>query len=71
VVPFRYLPGSGNADEANRRLLERINASKRVFMSSTMLQGNYMLRPCIVNHRTHRDRIDEAIEIIRSAAAGL
>lgn len=71
VVPFRYVPGSGNADAANARLLDRINASKRVFLSSTMLRGDYMLRPCIVNHRTHRDRIDEAIEIIRSAAADL
>jgi aromatic-L-amino-acid decarboxylase len=71
VVPFRYVPASGDADAANRALLERINASKRVFISSTMLHGNYMLRPCIVNHRTHRDRIDEAIEIIRASAAGL
>jgi aromatic-L-amino-acid decarboxylase len=71
VVPFRYVPSSGDADAANRKLLERINASKRVFMSSTMLRGSYMLRPCIVNHRTHRDRIDEAIAIIRAAAEDL
>ena len=71
VVAFRYVPQKGDADDANKRLLERINGSKRVFMSSTMLQGNYMIRPCIVSHRTHRDRIDEAIEIIRSAAADL
>jgi aromatic-L-amino-acid decarboxylase len=71
VVAFRYVPESGDADAANRELLERINASKRVFMSSTMLRGNYMIRPCIVNHRTHRDRIDEAIEITLAAAREL
>jgi aromatic-L-amino-acid decarboxylase len=71
VVAFRYVPASGDPDEANRLLLDRINASKRVFMSSTMLRGNYMIRPCIVNHRTHLDRIDEAIEIVRAATAGL
>lgn len=71
IVAFRYVPSSGDADEANRRLLERVNASKRVFMSSTMLRGNYMIRPCIVNHRTHRDRIDEAIALIRAAASEL
>ena len=71
VVPFRYVAGSGDADAANARLLQAVNASKRVFISSTMLRGNYMLRPCIVNHRTHRDRIDEAIEIIRAAATDL
>jgi aromatic-L-amino-acid/L-tryptophan decarboxylase len=71
VVPFRFVPAAGDADAANRTLLDRINASKRVFMSSTMLRDNYMIRPCIVSHRTHRDRIDEAIEIIRAAAADL
>jgi aromatic-L-amino-acid/L-tryptophan decarboxylase len=71
VVAFRYVPSSGNADAANQRLLERINDSERVFMSSTMLRGHYMIRPCIVNHRTHRDRIDEAIEIVRSAVTDL
>ena len=71
VVAFRYVPSAGDPDDANRRLLERINDSKRVFMSSTLLRGNYMIRPCIVNHRTHRDRIDEAIEIVASAVADL
>ena len=66
VVPFR-LAGAGDA--ANQQLLERINASKRVFVSSTMLDGLYTIRPCILNHRTHRDRIDEAIEIIAKAIA--
>jgi len=66
VVPFRL---AGGEDPANQRFLDRINASKRVFLSSTMLQGRYTLRACILNHRTHRDRIDEAIEIIAKAAA--
>jgi aromatic-L-amino-acid decarboxylase len=71
VVPFRYLPKSGDPDEFNRRLLERINASARVFLSSTMIEGRLILRVCIVSFRTHRDRIEEAIDIIRSAAADL
>ena len=71
IVPFRYLPKSGDTNDFNRRLLERINASKRVFLSSTILGGNFMIRPCIVSHRTHRDRIDETIAIVRAAAADL
>ena len=71
VVPFRYLPKAGDADAFNQRLLERINASQRVFLSSTRLNGDFWLRACIVSHRTHRDRIDEAIEIITSAARAL
>ena len=71
VVPFRYVPASGDADAFNRRLLERINASQRVFLSSTRLNGDFWLRACIVSHRTHRDRVDEAIEIITDAARAL
>ena len=71
VVPFRYLPKNGDADAVNQRLLERINASKRIFLSSTRLDGAFWLRACIVSHRTHRDRVDEAIQIITSAARAL
>jgi aromatic-L-amino-acid decarboxylase len=66
VVSFRL----ANADdEANRAFLARINASGRVLVSSTTIGGRYLLRACIVSHRTHGDRIDEAIEIVRAAAA--
>jgi len=66
VVPFRLADAD---EETNKRLLERINASKRVFLSSTLIHGKYTIRACIVSHRTHRDRIDECIEIVRKAAA--
>jgi aromatic-L-amino-acid decarboxylase len=71
VVPFRYVPRTGDAEAFNQALLERINASKRVFLSSTTIGGRFILRACVVSHRTHRDRIDEAIVIIRSAAEDL
>jgi aromatic-L-amino-acid/L-tryptophan decarboxylase len=66
VVPFRLRDGD---DAANRRLLDAINGSKRVFLSSTVLDGRFTLRVCILSHRTHRDRIDECIEIVRGAVA--
>ncbi len=66
VVAFRLRDRDA---ETNKRFLERINASKRVFLSSTLVDGDYTLRACIVSHRTHRDRIDECIEIVRAAAA--
>jgi aromatic-L-amino-acid decarboxylase len=70
VVAFRLEPpGRAGDDEATRRLLERINASRRIFLSSTMIDGRMFLRACVVSHRTHRDRIDEAVGIIRDAAA--
>jgi aromatic-L-amino-acid decarboxylase len=66
VVPFRLREGH---DEANKGLLERINASGRVFLSSTIVRGRFTIRACILSHRTHRDRIEECIEIVRRAVA--
>ena len=65
VIPFRL---AGADDDTQREFLARINASKRVFLSSTMIGGRYVLRVCIVSHRTHKDRIDECIEIVGRAA---
>jgi aromatic-L-amino-acid decarboxylase len=68
ITPFRLR----DADEdANRELLARINATKRVFLSSTVVGGRYTLRVCIVSHRSHRDRVLECAEIIRDAAAAI
>ncbi len=66
VVPFRFRDGG---DEPNKRLLERINASQRVFLSSTVVDGRFTIRACILSHRTHRDRIDECIDIVRRAVS--
>jgi aromatic-L-amino-acid decarboxylase len=71
VVAFRYRPSTGDADDFNRRLLKRINGSGRVFLSSTLVGGRFIIRACILSHRTHRDRIEEAAGIIRSAAREL
>ena len=64
TVPFRL---AGADDAGNAAFLERINAGRRVFLSSTMIHGRYTLRVCILSHRTHRDRIDECIHAIRAA----
>ena len=47
----------------------RSTRSRRVFLSSTVVDGRFTIRACILSHRTHRDRIDECIEIVRAAAA--
>lgn len=66
VVPFRLRDGG---DEATRRLLDLINASKRVVLSSTILHGRFTIRACILSHRTHRDRVEECVQIVRRAVS--
>ncbi|HET9672736.1 MAG TPA: aminotransferase class I/II-fold pyridoxal phosphate-dependent enzyme [Actinomycetota bacterium] len=65
VVAFRL---AGATDEADKAFLQRINDSKRVVLSSTTIEERHVIRACIVSHRTHRERIDEAIAIVRAAA---
>lgn len=72
ILAFRLLrPGADGAalDALNRRLLDRINARRRVFLSGTLLDGRYVLRICVVSFRTHRDRMEMALEDIRAAIA--
>ncbi|MEU6798445.1 aminotransferase class V-fold PLP-dependent enzyme [Nonomuraea wenchangensis] len=71
IVAFRWVPEHGDADAFNARLLRRINAAGRVLLSSTTIGGRYMIRVCVVSHRTHRDRVDEAVAIIRTACERL
>jgi aromatic-L-amino-acid decarboxylase len=68
VTAFRLKDGD---DRANEELLARINATKRVFLSSTILDGRFTIRVCIVSHRTHADRIRECADIVREAAAAI
>jgi aromatic-L-amino-acid decarboxylase len=71
VVAFR-LPGDGpSADARNQELLRRVNARRRVFLSSTRLRGRYVLRICVLSFRTHADRLRDAVEALREEARQL
>ena len=62
VVAFRLRDGS---DRAQQDWLQRINAEQRAFLSSTRVAGQYVLRLCVLCHRTHADRIHETVDAIR------
>ena len=48
-------------------VLERINARQRVYLTATRLRGRYALRICVLSFRTHRDRMEQALEDIAAA----
>jgi aromatic-L-amino-acid decarboxylase len=56
----------GEGDDATRRLLQHITDRKRVMLTPTTLNGQFVIRIAIVSHRTHRDRIDMLLEDLRS-----
>jgi aromatic-L-amino-acid/L-tryptophan decarboxylase len=62
---------TADADAATLRLLDRINESGRIFLSSTTIDGAVHLRICVLSFRTHADRVAEAVEIVRKAVAEL
>ena len=61
--------GPDAADQRNQDLLTRINATRRVHLSSTRIDGRQVLRLCIISHRTHQDRLQEALHIIHTTVA--
>jgi aromatic-L-amino-acid decarboxylase len=63
-----HVPGG---DEVNQRLLDTINGSGRVALTSVRIRDRFMLRMCVLNHRTHREHLDEALEIVRRASASV
>ena len=69
IVGFRCARATADeSDAATAELLEQINRSGRVFLSSTVVDGQMTIRACILSVHTHRDRIDELVEIVREAA---
>jgi glutamate/tyrosine decarboxylase-like PLP-dependent enzyme len=73
TVVLRLRPPAGadpaTVERLDRELLARVNAPQRIHVSSTVVGGRTTVRLCLVSHRTHHDRIAEAVDIVRAAAA--
>jgi aromatic-L-amino-acid/L-tryptophan decarboxylase len=66
VVVYRYLPESGDPNEFNKKLLEAVVTDGRVFISSTILDGNYTLRFACLAFRTHLKTVDMLLEVLKT-----
>jgi aromatic-L-amino-acid/L-tryptophan decarboxylase len=67
VVCFRYK----GSDEDNKKIIELVNASGRVFLSSTVLNGQVVIRMAIGNLATRWEDVEEAWTLIVGAASSL
>lgn len=71
VIAFR-LKGEGEAaDRLNEDLMHRVNARGRVFLSSTRLDGRYVIRICVLSFRTHKGRVQDAVDALREEATAV
>jgi aromatic-L-amino-acid/L-tryptophan decarboxylase len=71
LFAFRLEPTGASVEEANRlnrELMAHVNARKRVLLTGTLLGDVFALRMCILNFRTHADRIQMALDDLRAAA---
>jgi aromatic-L-amino-acid decarboxylase len=69
LVCFRYAPdgmSDAEADAANERIMEAVNAGGEVFLSHTKLRGRYVMRLSIGNIRTEERHIALAWERLQS-----
>lgn len=66
ILGFRYEHPSHpeSTDEDTRAILKSINEHGDVFLSSTMIDGYFVIRVAILSFRTHLERIEKLIQII-------
>ena len=68
VVTYRYVPKRGDPDLFNQRLIEEVQKDGRVFLSSTRLNGKFILRLAVLAFRTHLQTIDLTLQILSEKA---
>lgn len=76
VVCFRYAPAQLRGGEAqlnalNKKLLEALQRSGQAFLSSTTLEGTFVLRACIINPRTKAQDLERLVALVRDLGAQL
>jgi aromatic-L-amino-acid decarboxylase len=75
LVCFRYHPptvrDTAVLNQLNREILRRVNASGRVYLTHTELDGRFVIRMVVGQRLTSRQHVDEAWELIQGAAREL
>ncbi len=72
VLAFRWAPPGLSpeaADDANRRILEAVNADGRSFISHTTLGGRYVLRVAVGNARTEWRHLERFLDALGRAVS--
>ncbi|MBN1993067.1 MAG: amino acid decarboxylase [Anaerolineae bacterium] len=65
IATYRYLPPRGNANVFNQKLAQAVQNDGRVFVSSTMLDGKFILRLAVLCFRSHLDEVDRVLEVLQ------
>lgn len=71
VTTYRFVPKKGDANAFNKKMMEEIAEDGRVFISSTTLEGKFMLRLAVLSFRTHLSTINILLDLLREKTKGL
>jgi aromatic-L-amino-acid decarboxylase len=71
TVCFRFNPGNTDEEslnEINKKLLDEINASEKVFLTHTSLNGKFTIRFVVGQTYSEKHHIEQAWQIIKAAS---
>lgn len=71
IVTFRCLPKRGDINQFNRKLLKAVQEDGRILLSSTELDGKFIIRLAVLGHQTHLEEVELALEILHEKMADL
>ncbi|WP_405059108.1 aminotransferase class I/II-fold pyridoxal phosphate-dependent enzyme [Kribbella sp. NBC_01505] len=60
-----------SSEDATAELLRRVNDEGRVYLSSTRIDGQFVIRLCVLNFRTSLSQVSDAIDSLCRHTAGL
>ena len=72
TVVFRHVPTGMTGDklnEHNARVLEKVNATREIYLSHTKVRGIYALRVSIGNIHTTESHVRRVLDLVREAGA--
>lgn len=68
LFTFRYAPPRGNADEATRELIERINRDGRIYLTQTIHEGKFVIRFTVGQFETTQEDVEMAVAVLKELA---
>jgi aromatic-L-amino-acid/L-tryptophan decarboxylase len=76
IVCFRYAPPNLREetqviDDLNKAVLERVQLEGQAFLSSTVIDGRFWLRACIINPRTNEEDLEKLVDVVSSVGRSL
>jgi aromatic-L-amino-acid/L-tryptophan decarboxylase len=74
IACFRYKGNYTTTEDItrlNEKLVPALEADGRVFIAGTKLNGKFVLRACLINHRKQANSVEYLLQVIREVAATL